>query len=64
MTPEQLLELKIHGNTTLRSIFYGALEDGTFGVDVTLYSAAEERAFYLKLTQKIIDERNKHETLL
>lgn len=49
MTQQELLELKLDGNSTLRDIFNSHLVEGQFG-DVD-----DEQLFLLQLAQKIID---------
>jgi len=55
MTPTELLQLKIEGNTTIRDLFYGAIEDGAFGAEVCLDTDAKEQEFYETLAQRVID---------
>lgn len=50
MTPQELLNLKVDGNSTLHDIFNLHLIEGQFGnVD------DDEQLFFLQLAQKIID---------
>lgn len=55
MTPEQLLDLKLDGDTTLRDVLYVALDEGAFGIGVSITSDEKEKDFYLKLAATIIE---------
>ena len=55
ITAKELLKITLEGNTTLRDVFYGAIEDGAFGADICLDTDEKEQVFYEQLAQKIIN---------
>ena len=55
MTPNQLLDLKLHGNSTMRDVLESHQNEDQFGNNPTEMDEEETEAFFLKLAQKIID---------
>ncbi|OHE77791.1 MAG: hypothetical protein A3F67_08100 [Verrucomicrobia bacterium RIFCSPHIGHO2_12_FULL_41_10] len=53
-TTTELLNTTLEGNTTLRDILYGAIEDGAFS-GICLGTDEKAEQFYITIAQRVID---------